>query len=224
MKKVAILTDFTTHDPAYSLCGVVLNQVKMLLKNGYKPLILARDGFDPPEYEGCDIRILDPGDIADNKVVVTNKSEGEIDSLYVQMSGALRDVDFVITHDLIYIMNLWKYHVAARRFAEVEDNIEWLHWVHSTTPMNVANQTGKFKKELRGPMPNSRLVVMTPEETIRKAGVFGYEIDQVVYIPNPIDLTEGYHPSAVETLEKLSAHKADMIAVYPARLDRGKQV
>jgi hypothetical protein len=28
--RTAILTDFVSHDPAYSLCGVVANQVKML--------------------------------------------------------------------------------------------------------------------------------------------------------------------------------------------------
>ena len=224
MKKVAILTDFVSHDPAYSLCGVVLNQVKMLRQHGYVPKILARGGFSPPEYEGCEIVILEPGEIGNNVVNVTNESAGEIDSLYVQLSRALKDVDIVLTHDMIYQANMWKYHVAAQRLSKNGDLPKWIHWVHSTTPMNTHKQTKQFSPELEGKMLNSRLVVMTPEETIRKAGAFGYEIDEVVYIPNPIDLMEGYHPAAVEALEKVGAYKADVLAVYPARLDRGKQV
>ncbi|KKK80884.1 hypothetical protein LCGC14_2819020, partial [marine sediment metagenome] len=85
-------------------------------------------------------------------------------------------------------------------------------------------QTGEFSQELKPPFPNSKLVVMHPEEHQRKATLFEYEIDSVVEIPNPLDLTEDFHPAAKAIVQSGELHKADIVAIYPARLDRGKQV
>ena len=49
MKKVAILTSFVGKiDDAYSLCNVVGNQLKMLVKYGYRPTLIVRS-LDNPE-------------------------------------------------------------------------------------------------------------------------------------------------------------------------------
>jgi glycosyltransferase involved in cell wall biosynthesis len=64
---------------------------------------------------------------------------------------------------------------------------------------------------------------MHEEEINRKGGMFGYERDQVVVIPNPLDTMEDYHP-LTRTILGDKAWAADIIIVYPARLDRGKQV
>ena len=222
MKRVAILTDFASHDPAYSLCGVVANQVKMLVENGYKPTVIVKEGFNGI-YPGCEVVGVDPGRTS-NSVKVDKECDAEIDSLEQQLRDALGDIDVVLTHDLIYQASMWKYHVACRRLVKDLPNIKWLHWVHSSTSMNTADKTGKYKEELKGKFPNSTIVVFHAEEMVRKAGSFGYEIDEAVILSNPLDLTEGYHPAALEAIKVGGLHKADAIAVYPARLDRGKQV
>lgn len=223
MKNVAILTDFVSHDPAYSLCGVVSNQVKMLQE--YKPKLLVRKGFKANgAYSGANIQELNPGEIGNNIVNVTDLSEPEIQVLRGQMLYELKDVDVVLTHDLIYQANMWKYHIAARRVARDLPNLKWLHWVHSSTQMGTAEQVGPFTKELKDSFPNSKLVVMHSEEFNRKGALYNYEVDEIVMIPNPLDLTEGYHPAARAMVRVGELHKADIIAVYPARLDRGKQV
>lgn len=223
MKTVAILTDFVSHDPAYSLCGVVDNQIKMFAANGYVPRLLVRKGFSRNgAYRDADIREYDAGEIANNVVNVTAKSEGEIDSLVDQFRERLSGVDVVLTHDLLYQANMWKQHVAARRLAK-ETGTRWLHWVHSSTDLGTVGQTGRFREELTGKFPNARLVAMHREEMPRKGGLFGYEIDEIVQVPNPINLTENYHATAKHIVQTGHLSEADVIAVYPARLDRGKQ-
>jgi len=225
MKSVAILTDFVSHDPAYSLCGVVANQVKMLVANGYMPRLIVRSDWDVEEhYPGAEGLSIDPGEIGNNVVNITKKSPGEIDSLVGQLSLALAGGGVVLTHDLIYQANMWKYHVAARRIAKTQPNIKWLHWVHSSTDLGTVNDMGKFKDECRGMFPNSRLVAMHPEEINRKGSLYGYERDQIVIIPNPVDLTEDFHPLSKHVVKRMRLFDRDVIAVYPARLDRGKQV
>jgi len=229
--RTAILTDFISHDPAYSLCSVVANQIKML---GDQDLTLfVRKGFDPADAakaygqyrQGAPggIVVLDPGETGSNVVKVTPDSEAEIVHLLEQFEQHLAGIDVVLTHDLIYQANMWKYHVAARRFAAKHPKVRWLHWVHSATDLGTAKATGRYAQELRGRMPGSWLVAMHEEEINRKGGMFGYERDQIVVIPNPLDIMEDYHPLTREILGD-KAYAADILIVYPARLDRGKQV
>ncbi len=225
MKSVAILTDFVGYDPAYSLCGVVANQVKMLVANGYKPRLIVRSDWNVEEYyPGADGLSVDPGEIGNNVVNVTEKSPEEIGNLIGQLRLALDGIDVVLTHDLIYQPNMWKYHIAARRITKAHPNLKWIHWVHSSTTMGTVSNMGKFKTECQGMFPNSWLVAMHPEEINRKGSLYGYERDQITLIPNPVDLTEDFHSISKQVVNQMKLHDRDVIAVYPARLDRGKQV
>ena len=222
MKRVAILTDFVGHDPAYSLCAVVANQAKMLHMGKYQFKVLTRAPFAAP-YASGEMQVLDPGEIGPNVVNVTDKSAVEIDRLTEQMHGALEDVDVVLTHDLLCQANLWKYHVAARRVAKDRPDLRWLHWAHSGSSTDISNQVGRFRSELRGKFPHARLVVFHEEEAMRKRTAFDYEMHETEVIPNPIDFTENYDPVALRAIEESGLWDADVIAVYPCRLDRGKQ-
>jgi len=224
--RAAILTDFANHDAAYSLCGVVANQTKMLVGNGVLTKVLVREGFpesDAGAYHGAEVVQLDPGETGTNTVEVTDKSGAEIEHLTNQMRDALADANVVLAHDVIYQPNQWKHHVAARRLAKERPDLRWVHWVHSVTGMNVAAQTGAFAPELEGKFPNSVLVAFHDEEINRKGAMYGYEMDEVVVVPHPIDLTECYHPLALEVIGKAGLVEADVIGIFPCRLDRGKQ-
>lgn len=223
----AILTDFISHDPAYSLCAVVANQVKMLAGQGELTLFV-RKGFDLTEameaYSGVDhVIVLDPGETGSNVVNVTDQSDAEIQSLREQLELHLPPDTVVLTHDLIYQPNMWKYHVAARRFANDHPETRWLHWVHSSTDLGVARQMGRFSLEIGGHFPNSWLVAMHPEEIKRKGNMFGFTRERIVVIPNPLDIMEDYHPLTRQLLGQ-DAYRLDCLIVFPARLDRGKQV
>ena len=47
MKTVAILTNFSSYSEAYSLNRVVMNQIRMLVDNGYKPIVIVGEHFKP---------------------------------------------------------------------------------------------------------------------------------------------------------------------------------
>jgi len=203
-----------------------MNQVKMLVRGGYEPLMLVRKGwpkYSSQFYEGARFAILDPGKIGSNVVKVTPESETEILSLETQLKESLPETDIVLTHDLIYQPNMWKYHIAARRVAKNRPGLKWLHWVHSATDMGVTDRVGRFRGELQGKFPHSQIVAMHPEEVMRKAAMFGYEMDETVLIPNPVDFLEDFDPAAKMVVEKCNLMRADIIAIYPCRLDRGKQ-
>jgi GT2 family glycosyltransferase/glycosyltransferase involved in cell wall biosynthesis len=223
--RAAILTDFIGHDPAYSLCRVVRDQVEMITRiGGYALDVVVNQGFNDDElYTPARIIRVDPGRGANNTVEVTEESEAEIEHLTKQLLEAFIEVGVVLTHDLIYQPNQWRWHVAARRVARQRPDLQWLHWVHSATNMDVAEQTGQFAKELRGPFPNSRLVVMHSEERLRKMQAYGYEPHQTVIVPNTLDIAADYHPIARQVIEKGNLWHADCVIVYPCRLDRGKQ-
>lgn len=224
MNKVCVLTDFGSHDSAYSLCRVVANQIKMIAGLGRLAckVIVNRRFNDDDAYPGAEVVGIDPGPTS-NTVYVTEQSGTEIEHLTNQLSEALEDVGVVLTHDLIYQAVMWKHHAAARRVARQRPDLEWLHWVHSATLSTVAEECGAFAAELRGPFPNSTLVVMHPEEKLRKMEAAGFPAHDTVIIPNPIDLTAHYHPAALEVIERADLWLADCVMAYPCRLDRGKQ-
>jgi glycosyltransferase involved in cell wall biosynthesis len=198
--------------------------MKMITDAGLACKLIVRPGFNadaaPP---GVEVVEVDPGKIGDNTVEVTDRSGFEIAHLTEQLTHILEDVSVVLTHDLIYAANLWKYHVACRRIARERNDLHWYHWVHSATDLGVANQVKQFRGELAGRFPRSTLIVMHEEEMIRKQVGFGYDRHSTAIVPNPIDFTADYHPAALEAIERASLWDADVIAVYPCRLDRGKQ-
>lgn len=197
----------------------------MFTQIGRKDLIVVVNaGFNDDEaYKPARLVRVDPGQTGSNTVEVTDQSGAEIEHLTKQLLDALIGVGVVLTHDLIYQPNQWKYHVAARRVAKERPDIKWLHWVHSATDMGVREQTGPYQRELVGPFPNSKLVVMHQEERMRKLAAFGYLPHQSVIIPNPLDITEGYDPIARRIIEDNGLCYADVVLFYPCRLDRGKQ-
>lgn len=224
MKTIAILTDFCVHEQAYSLWIVSLSQMQMITDAGLACKLIVRQGFNadacPP---GVEVVEVDPGPIGNNVVEVTDRSAEEIAHLQGQLETILADVSVVLSHDLIYAANLWKYHIACRRIAKERTDLHWYHWVHSATDLGVAAQTKEFRHELTGRFPRSTLIVMHEEEAIRKRASFGYDQHSTALVPNPINLTDGYHPAVLEMIDAGDLWNADIIAVYPCRLDRGKQ-
>lgn len=222
--KACILTDFTRHDEAYSLCRVVANQVRMIHDlGGYAVRVIVNQAFNQEDaYPGAEVIGVDPGPTGTNTVEIVASSPKQIKELTDQLRAALDGVGVVLTHDLLFQANMWKWHVACRRIARERPDIQWLHWVHSVGAAQ-EHKLGQFEAEVAGVFPNSKLVVMHVEERMRKMATFGYQPHQTVIVPNPLDVAEGYHPLARGIVERYGLYHADCIALYPCRLDRGKQ-
>lgn len=240
MRKVAIITNFINYDPAFSLCRVVANQIRMLTAHGYQPRVIVREGFEDEKHDfpdGASWWSVDPGPQSQineagtkHAVIFTDASGGEIDSLTDQLRLALDGYDVVITHDLIYHAGQWKYHVACRRLALERPELRWLHWVHSATPMAPKHEIGPFRREIDanfGHFPHSKLVAFHAEEAERKAIQLKFRKEDAVIIPNPVDFTADYDEAARLAIDGFGRWGglwgADAVGVYPCRLDRGKQ-
>lgn len=231
MKKIYILTNFNAYLPAYSPIIVVGDQLKMFKRAGYQPVLIASDGWEPPEDsifgQVETIRIF-PAHVY-NEAKVDDVFHEEVDKLYQEINAILEDDSVVITHDLIFLPDYVKHNVACRRIAEEKPGISWLHWVHSaTSPYSLIRERAmygeKYSELLSSKFPNSLVVYPNSFSIPRVARNFGYETDEVVEVPHPTDLAVLWqlHPIVQRLIDQVDLLENDVIMVYPCRLDRGK--
>jgi len=228
MKKVAILTNFTGYDPAYSLISVAGNQVKMLKRHGYEPKVIVCESWkegDAGPYDEAEILRI-PNVRVYNEVKIDDTFMEDIDKIKKALDIFLADVDVVLTHDLIYQPSAMKHNVVARAIAGEKPNIRWLHWVHSATPWDLLPGSGDYREILGKKFPHSFIVFPNAYSIPRVAENFGFNEEEVKYVPHPIDVCDflGFHPLSRKMVEEHDVLPADVIGVYPLRLDRGKQV
>ena len=236
MKVVAILTNFSSNDSAYSLNRVVQDQIKMLVKHDYKPVVIVAESpvWDkPPEnygLEGVTVKKI-PNVPVQNEVKSDETFDQDVASLKVAMGKALEGVDVVFTHDVVYQPAALKHNVAARQIAKERPKMRWLHWIHSaTSPYTLINLRQFFKDEyasiLKDKFPNSFYVFFNDYSIPRVAQNFNVELEDVKIVHHPTDICRFFRFSkeVEDVVDKFHILDADAICVYPARLDRGKQV
>jgi hypothetical protein len=124
--------------------------------------------------------------------------------------------------------------LACRRIAAENPDKRWLHWIHSATTPNILLDVLKLNGEakdiympfLKKPFVNSFIVFPNEYSIPRVATNFGVEIDRVKYVHHPMDIVRyyGMHNITKGMVERYDLLNADVIDVYPARLDRGKNL
>lgn len=231
-KRVAILTNFNNADPAYSLNRVVQDQIKMLLHNGYEDItVLVADGFEPVDmYQHVKLAYI-PNVPCHNEVKKDDSFDDDVQYVYSALKEALKDVDVVLTHDIIYQPACLKHNFAARKVAQEYQGIKWLHWIHSaTSPYTLQNLMGIFEDQyldlVRREFPNSYYVYFNHYSIPRIAHNFGVDESKVKIVHHPLDVCGffGVSQKVADFVYKKRLLHADAICIYPCRLDRGKQV
>lgn len=232
-KRVTIFTTFADISEAYSLNRVVQDQLKMLLTHDYLPTVIVAESFVPSGiYADSRITIKKiPNVPVHNEVKKDETFDEDVQKLYVALKEVLADSSVVITHDVIYQPAALKHNFAARKVAQELPLLRWLHWIHSaTSPSVLSNLRPIFNDEylnlVSKPFPNSFYVFFNHYSVPRVAKDFNVSEDIVRVVPHPSDLQAVYGLS--DDVARLATDKgvysADAIAVYPIRLDRGKQV
>lgn len=233
MKRVAIFTSFNDYQKAYSLNIIVQYQIKMFLLAGYSPTVIVHDTFEPEgiyAHPGVKIAKI-PNVLCHNEVKKDETFDEDVTLIEQHLEKILQDIDVVITHDIIYQNACLKHNFASRRVAEKLPQVKWLHWIHSATSPQLLNLlrpifTDEYIKLIQTPFPNSKYVYPNSYAVPAVAKNFGVSPEDVVTVHHPTDLAEFFHMDA--SLEKMMYEKdifsADAISVFPARLDRGKQV
>lgn len=229
MKKVGLFTTFFETTSGYSLIAVAGTQLQSLVDHGYDPAVLVQENFTPPESglwrpEQLDIRPVVP--FLHLESGIAPDFEARVAQVEAGLAEGLADIDVCITHDII-LQDWYKEHnVAMRRYAKKRPDLLWLHWLHSCpTPGGVTEYPGNCR--YTSPpgyiiYPNAtdlsrvcQTYRLQGQEWRAKASRFGHSIDPMTLWP--------YDKLTKDLADKADLLSGDVVAVYPARLDRGKQ-
>lgn len=230
--KIGILTTFSNLNPEFSLCSVVIQQMKMLLKYNHTPVLFTLDIFKDHDKvpKGVEVRSVLPQIILEPySKLQTDNIEDDVGKLLPAMEEHMKDLDFCLTHDIIFINSYLPFNVAMRRGIEGKlSHIKWLHWMHSGPSFGALN--GSVLDNLRTLPPNSHLVYMNYTDVLRAAEMYHTLPKNVRTIFNPMDIREIYkfHPLTKKLIDEYDLMSPDFIAVYPlstTRMDlNGKQL
>jgi hypothetical protein len=234
-KRVSILSTFYSIDRAYSLTTVVEDQLKMFVDEGYDIDLIVTDTFDAPHNAPVDgyfahpkvhlVKIKDvsrsnDGELPDDYEKQAKEAEEEFERIF-------KDIDVIITHDVIYQPASIIYNIAARAYADKRgSSLRWLHWIHSATSPAIRCSKEHARQIIQSKFPHSFICYPNAGDVPRVARNFGYEEDEVKVVHHSTDIPDylGFHPLSKRIYTERKLTEADVIAVYPIRLDRGKQV
>ena len=233
MKKVAILTSFSDLQKAYSLNIIVQGQIKMLLLNGYEPMVIVHETLVPEgiyAHKGVHIEYI-PNVPCHNEVKKDDSFDADVTSIENRLMEILKDVDICITHDIVYQNACLKHNVAARRVAKKLPNIKWLHWIHSATSPLLLNLvrpmfSDEYVSLLSQEFPNSIYVYPNSYAVPSVAKNFNIDVSKVKVVHHPTDICGflGIGKEVEQIVYDKDMLSVDAMATYPCRLDRGKQV
>jgi len=232
-KNVAIFTTFSSADEAYSLNRVVQDQIKMLTGNGYSVKVIVAEPFEPKgEYLNPMVKIgRIPNPPVFNEVKKDESFDTDVDELEKALMVALDGADVCITHDIVYQNACLKHNFAARRVAAKMPKLKWLHWIHSATSPVTLNSLRQYFSDqyldlVKDKFPNSKYVFFNNWSVPRVAENFGVSNEDVKVVHHPTDVYTllGISKEVREMAEKYKFLDADVVSIYPCRLDRGKQV
>lgn len=232
-KKVLIYSNFSSADPAYSLNRCIQDQIAMLLFGGYDPVVVVAESFKPIEnyaLPGVEIRFI-PNVPCHNDIKKDPTFDSDIEELTKATREALKDIDIVLTHDIVYQPAALKHNLACRTVAVERPELRWMHWIHSATPPYTLAQLRPFFQEeylklIDKPFPNSYYISFNNVLAPSIATNFNVLSENVKVVPHPTDICRffNFDPLVTKMVEEKKLFEADAICVYPIRLDRGKQV
>lgn len=228
-RQIFILTNFSGYLKSFSPIIVVGEQLKMFKRAGYSPVLIVSDGWEPPEdtiYADVETKFLSPVAYQDPPEI-NDMFKEDVDLIHRQLADIIPDGSVVITHDLIFLPDYTKHHLAARKLAEDTPKTRWIHWVHSATGPNTLIQEREmygdaYKELLLSKFPNSIIAYPNAQDIARVARNFGYEEFEVIEVPHSTDPTEGLHPIVQRLYDDKHLGDCEVLMIYPIRFDRGK--
>ncbi|KKK55840.1 hypothetical protein LCGC14_3070500, partial [marine sediment metagenome] len=214
-KNIAIFTNFFGYDESYSLIRVAEDQIKMLVRHGYKPTVIVSETFEPEgAFAHPDVILKKvPNVPCHNQVKNDETFDKDVDDIASALREHLKDIDVVLTQDIVYKPSELKYNFAARRIAGEFPKLTWLHWINSATPPITLNSlmgvfTDQYLDLMRKPFPNSLYVFFNDISKGIIAKNFNVTDDKVQIVHHPSDLDEVY--GVKNTLLKKFIQKRDI--------------
>jgi len=235
--KVALLTMFNGLDSTYSLVNVVAEQIRMMLNDDIKPIMLVSESCPLDQRYGIflDERI-------EWRKVVNHVNEKQIHWRdYSQPSGKvhdsffreadivaddlvekLSDVNVCIMHDIHYQGWHLLHNVAIRKAQEQLLNLKFIAFTHSAPANRPPNPKWPFSARYT-PMPNT--IYVYPTQSGIPALAKQYNVPEGLCRPvnNSLDLLN-FMSEEVNVLSKeTDILSPDILVIYPGRLTTGKK-
>jgi glycosyltransferase involved in cell wall biosynthesis len=230
LKRVAVITTFVDLLEAFSLCGVVESQLKALLAAGYYTTFVACDGCRPRDVFANPLlrqwRL--PHYHVDHEAAVVEQPhafrEG-VEAIKARLHPLLGTIDVAITHDIIYLPHHLAFNVACRELAPEFPHLRWLHWIHSAPEQPRCFPDTDPRCARFTPFPQSLLVYPNAYDVPRVAKQFSVAEKDVAVVPHALDYDKAFefHPLTKALIHRFRLYDPGVFAIYPIRMDRGKQ-
>lgn len=231
MTKTYILTNFSGYLKSFSPIIVVASQLQMFLENGYEPILITSQDWNPPEdsiFSKVETKRLSVVPVS-NTPGKDATFERDIETLHKELNEIIEDGSVVITHDLIFLPDYTKHHLAARKVANERPSIHWIHWIHSATaPRGLIAEREmygeSYKELLETKFPNSIIAYPNSYDIPRVARNFSFEEDEIFEVPHASDASDGMERIVRDVYRNQKLYEPEVLMVCPLRLDRGKNV
>ncbi|UCH94530.1 MAG: hypothetical protein JSV88_30280 [Candidatus Aminicenantes bacterium] len=230
MKKIAVITTFVDIWQAFSLCGIVASHLEQFLKHGYDTTFTACEGFQPKGFfqnPRLKLLMVPNFQLENDSYAVESPVEFRAgkEAIKVKLRPLIAEIDIAITHDIIYLQQHLAYNQACRDLALEFPQVLWLHWIHSAPEPHKVYPANDPRSARFKPFFNGILVYPNDYDVTRVAQQYGIREDDVVVVPHGMDYENifGFHKLTRALLEKYDLFRPDIFAIYPIRMDRGKQ-
>lgn len=216
---MAALSSF---DRCYSIAGVVLTQLRVLVRYKVPTVLLVTDDFKDHELvpEGVEIRYY-PRYRGNPTVVDRGSFQEYAFTTSSVLSQALQDCKVCFTHDLMFIKEFLPVNMAIR---EVKTRVKWYHWIHSAPSKH---QDLEWPENfLYTGHTNSNMVYVNQTDIRAVAEMYAVPYGSVRVVHNIIDPVVVYKmcTEAEDFINTQNLLSKDIVCVFPTRITPAKQI
>lgn len=235
--KVALLTMFNGLDSTYSLVNVVAEQLRMMLNNNVKPIMLVTEQCPLDSRHG----IFRDERIEWRRIVNTlhgkqihwrdyNGPTGEVHETFFEEADViakdyvkkLADVDVCIMHDIHYQGWHLLHNVAIRKAQEQLPHIRFIAFTHSA-PVKRPNKVEWPLSARYTPMPNTIYVYPTQSGIPALAQQYNVPEGKCRAVNNSLDILSFLSEDVHVLATKVDLLSPEILIIYPGRLTTGKR-
>ncbi|TFB14286.1 glycosyltransferase [Filobacillus milosensis] len=235
--KVAILTMFNGLDSTYSIVNVVAEQLRMMLNDDVKPVMLVSEHCPVDTRYGVfkDDRIewrkvvnhlegeqIHWRDYTQAKGEVHDTFFKEADLIAEDLVEKLSDMDACIMHDIHYQGWHLVHNVAVRKAQKKLPDLKFIAFTHSAPVNRPSNPEWPFSARYT-PMPNTVYAYPTQSGLPALAKQYDVPEGKCVAVNNTLDLMSYIGEEVNLLCNKSEVLSADVLVVYPGRLTVGKK-
>ena len=221
-KTIGVFSTFYDLDPGYSLCSVVIDQLRALTKNGCKTILFVLPTFkdDAQVPAGVEIRKIVPQIILEPYKGTSYPShwKEDVKKCKDMFEKNLQDIDYLICHDIFFIDTFLPYNIALRESNLTCQFLAWTHSAPSNRPTLVDNpHANRYTLP-----PRTKLVYLNHDKANDLAEMYGAWLKDVRIVHNARDPRTFWDldPLVNRLIDKYDLFSADIISVYPLSTPR----